>query len=465
MLKKLTNIGVRKDQPEWLRRKIELTNYMALIFAFGVGVPFVIISLLFYPPLAIYPSVGTFMFLSPLFLNRFRWFTLSRLLMALVPILVAAFFNGGFSQVDQVPAFSLKLVEFSFFIFSLLLFDISERRLMIFSGAIGLSVLLLFAPINGLIEYTEPLDYREFALDGWLAYLSIVLAVGALTVSVIILLFNNRRAETRAKELYAEAQESSQKIEASEKELRESLKQLTEAQEEERKRQWAAEGLASLTNIMRQSDDLQEVFDQITSYIVNYTEANQGALFSVEREDDLSESDENTTILLKSTYAYGRKKFVKREIDVGEGLIGQAFLEKDYIYMTEVPDTYVRITSGLGEARPRAVLIMPLMENDVVRGFIEMASFKYFHEYQIEFMKNAGEAIAAFVRSSRVNERTRFLLEQSQQQAEEMRAQEEEMRQNAEEMQATQEEMHRKEKEYLARIQELEGKPETADPV
>jgi transcriptional regulator with GAF, ATPase, and Fis domain len=124
--------------------------------------------------------------------------------------------------------------------------------------------------------------------------------------------------------------------------------------------------------------------------------------------------------------------------------------------MTAVPTQYIQITSGLGDAPPRSLLVSPLIVNEEVFGVIELASFQKIESHVQEFVGRIGESIASTISTVRVSEKTKTLLEELQQQTEEMKSQEEEMRQNMEELVATQEEMQRKEQEYLQRIKELE---------
>ena len=146
---------------------------------------------------------------------------------------------------------------------------------------------------------------------------------------------------------------------------------------------------------------------------------------------------------LAACYAWDKKKFLEKKIYKGEGLSGQAWIEGDVIYLTEVPNDYVSITSGLGESNPRSVLIVPLKLNDEIHGVIEMASFKEYDDFEVEFVERIAENIASTISSVKVNERTQKLLEESTLMTEQMRAQEEEMRQNMEELQATQEKIGR----------------------
>jgi methyl-accepting chemotaxis protein len=228
---------------------------------------------------------------------------------------------------------------------------------------------------------------------------------------------------------------------------------LVKTAEEDKRRNWATQGLADFGEILRNDQqNFEELSNKIISYLVNYLHANQGALFILN-----DENDGDLHLELASIYAWGKKKYIKRRIDPGEGIAGQTWQEGSTVYLNEVPSDYVRITSGLGEATPRSILVVPLKVNEKVYGIIEIAALKDYEKFEIEFVEKLAENVASAISSARVNDRTKRLLEQTQQQTEEMRAQEEEMRQNMEELSATQEELGRKEKQYLNRIADLES--------
>ena len=238
-------------------------------------------------------------------------------------------------------------------------------------------------------------------------------------------------------------------------EMRNSLVKADEEDEkrklEDEKRRWANEGLAQFADILRQNNDnMENLATEIIMGLVNYLKANQGGLFILNDDDK-----ENIYFNLLSAFAYDRRKYMEKHIQLGEGLIGTCAIEKKTVFMTDIPQDYMEITSGLGGANPGSLLIVPLKLEDQVLGALEIASFNVFEKHEIEFVEKLGESIASTLSAVRINIRTSELLERSQQQAEEMAAQEEEMRQNMEELQATQEESSRKGAEMEGLIEAL----------
>jgi PAS domain S-box-containing protein len=215
---------------------------------------------------------------------------------------------------------------------------------------------------------------------------------------------------------------------------------LSKVADDDKKRNWATGGLAKFGEILRtNNNDLMKLSDEIIGNLVKYLKANQGALYII---DDNAEGEE-ATMSMKACYAWDKKKFLNHKIHRGEGLAGQAWQEGDIVYLTEVPQNYIKITSGLGDSNPTSILIVPLKVNDQIFGVVEIASFSPFQDYEIDFVQKIAESIASTISSVKINAKTQHLLEESQEMTEQMRAQEEEMRQNMEELQATQEEMQR----------------------
>jgi len=218
---------------------------------------------------------------------------------------------------------------------------------------------------------------------------------------------------------------------------------------EEKQRNWATEGLASFVEILRsKGNSFADLSDSIIRHLVKYMNVSQGALYLMNDDDH-----QDTFLEMVACFAYNRKKHLNQRINLGEGIIGQVVLEKSTTYMKDIPKDYLKITSGLGEALPRNLLIVPLKLNDTVFGVVELASFETILPYRIQFVEKLGESIASTISAVKVSERTQRLLQETQQQTEEMKSQEEEMRQNMEELSATQEEMHR----VLTEVQTKEG--------
>lgn len=212
---------------------------------------------------------------------------------------------------------------------------------------------------------------------------------------------------------------------------------------EDEKRSWTNYGLTKFTDIMRQStDDIGELAYNIISELIKYTNANQGGLYLYNDDDK-----DDIHLELLASYAYDRRRFITQKISIGEGLVGTCALERKVTYLDSIPQDYIKITSGLGDANPGYLLLVPMIRENTLMGVIEIASFQEFEEHVIEFIVKIAENVASTMASAKNNRRTSQLLKKSKEQAEAMASQEEELRQNLEELEATREEAARKEEE------------------
>src|SRR5206468_2161749 len=136
---------------------------------------------------------------------------------------------------------------------------------------------------------------------------------------------------------------------------------------------------------------------------------------------------------LLASYAYRERKNVDNHFKLGEGLVGQCALEKEKILLTNVPRDYTAIGSGLGEANPLNVLVLPVVFEGQVKAVMELASFERFSPTHQAFLDQLTESIGIVLNTIEANTRTEDLLKQSQSLAKELQSQQEELQQtNAE---------------------------------
>ncbi len=458
LISQLINGGAHTDGlPSYIRNRVKPTNITNLILLFVIALPFVGISMIFVPPLAFIPLLGSLACIGVMIATFLGGFRYARLLVTVLPVWEVISYNAMLTSTGAPPISSLYLMALGLMLAPFVMFDLREKGLLIISVISCALGILAFPWMRDWLtvdyEADAVADYVSLLETGWLSYLTVSLSIMVAISCVYGLAKINKNTENESEAVRKEAELQKEQLETEKLQREDDMAQLKMAQASEKKRQWVTEGIANLSDILRSNQDEKALCDNILSMVIKYLQANQGGLYVVNRDED----NAALSIELKACYAYGRKKYMERTIVPGEGLLGQAFLEGDTTHMTTLPQNFVKITSGLGQATPNALLITPLKVNETVEGVLEIATFKKFEEQEIEFVEKIGESIAAFIQNNRINTQTKNLLEQAQQQTEAMRAQEEEMRQNMEELSATQEEMQRKEQEYQKMIQELES--------
>ena len=231
-----------------------------------------------------------------------------------------------------------------------------------------------------------------------------------------------------------------------------SLKDSESQRLEEENRTWTAQGLAMFSTLFREvEDNLEDLARALLKELVNYTEADVGALF-ITSED---EEEDKSFLEVCGSFAFDREKFIHRSFRFGEGLPGRAALEREAIYITDLPPDYMKIRSGLGEDVPSSVLLVPVMLDNNVLGVIELASLGEIPSHQVDFVCKLAEALATTLAKVQANLRTKILFERTKKQAEELSSQENVFRKNMQALEKAQEKSVAREAALLKEIESL----------
>jgi HAMP domain-containing protein/signal transduction histidine kinase/DNA-binding response OmpR family regulator len=203
---------------------------------------------------------------------------------------------------------------------------------------------------------------------------------------------------------------------------------LRETTERNQEQDWLKTNLAKFSRMMQGQKDLESVSRLIMSELTPLVSAHHGAFF-------IADQDAGGSLLkLIASYAYRARKHVANRFAPGEGLVGQAALEKQPILLQNVPDDYIQITSGLGEAPPRNIIVLPILFEGEVKAVIELASFLPFSQIHQTFLDQLAESIGVVLNMIQANMRTEELLEQSQKLTQELQSQSKELQQQQEEL-------------------------------
>ncbi|MDF1575999.1 MAG: GAF domain-containing protein [Bacteroidales bacterium] len=236
------------------------------------------------------------------------------------------------------------------------------------------------------------------------------------------------------------------------KSLMKTLEESESRRREEENRIWAAQGLAKFSSLFREvEDDLQELATLLMKELVDYTEADMGALFiSVEKE-----GKEEPYLELAGSNAFDRQRQIDAPFRFGEGLVGRTALEKELIYLTELPSDYIKVRSGLGEDSPSSILLVPVMLDQQVLGVMELASLGELPPHQIDFVRHLADALATTLAKVKASLRNKVLYEQTRKQAEALSSQEQVYRQDMERLEKAVERSRNREAELMEAIEKL----------
>ncbi len=177
---------------------------------------------------------------------------------------------------------------------------------------------------------------------------------------------------------------------------------------------WIKTGQAQLGEKLRGDQDLPSLCSNAIEFIAKYLNAKVGVFYLLENNDHL---------VLMGSYAYQHRKNLSNEFEIGQGLLGQAVLEKQPMIVDNLPDSYLAISSGLGEAKAPSVLVNPIIMDGKVTAVIELGTFGRFEETHLELLKVANDTIAISLESARNRRRMNELLQDSQKKSRELEVQ------------------------------------------
>ncbi len=200
--------------------------------------------------------------------------------------------------------------------------------------------------------------------------------------------------------------------------MRDSLAEAHKYEEIRRKeneeRSWSAQGLSEFNDLIREHSKTLEEFSLVSiNKLTRYTGSQVGGIYILNEEDI-----DNRFLELVGFYAYDRHKFFEQKILPGENLVGQCFLEKDTIFITDVPENYIKISSGLGKENPKSILLVPLILNQKAYGVLELASIDILPQYKIDFVEKIAETLASTIATIQINIQRSQLIEETKDKSE-----------------------------------------------
>nr|WP_300002242.1 response regulator [Tissierella sp.] len=175
---------------------------------------------------------------------------------------------------------------------------------------------------------------------------------------------------------------------------------------------WIKTGQTDLNEKLRNAKNVEELTGNAIDYIVKYTDSQIGAIYTC---------TDNSTLKLLSSYAYENKAKESDEIKFGEGVIGQAALDKQTIFLKNIPDDYINISTGVGQALPKNIIVTPGIYSEDIKCIIEIGSFNEFTQLHIEFIERVSEGLAVAIGSVESRIKMQEMLETTLEQSEELK--------------------------------------------
>jgi signal transduction histidine kinase/CheY-like chemotaxis protein/HAMP domain-containing protein len=201
--------------------------------------------------------------------------------------------------------------------------------------------------------------------------------------------------------------------------INEMIRNLRDTTRKNMEQDWLKTNLAKFSRMLQGQRDLAAVSQLILSDLAPLVTAHHGVFYVVEPGAD------EPMLKLLASYAYKDRKHVSSEFRLGEGLVGQCAVERRMLLINQVPTDYIQISSGLGEAPPHSIVVLPVLFEGEVKAVLELATFDQFDEIRLTFLEQLAESIGIVLNTIAANMRTEELLKQSQALTEGLQSQQE----------------------------------------
>jgi HAMP domain-containing protein/CheY-like chemotaxis protein/signal transduction histidine kinase len=232
--------------------------------------------------------------------------------------------------------------------------------------------------------------------------------------------------------------------------INEMILNLKDTTQKNMEQDWLKTNLARFTRMLQGQRDMTTVAQMVLSELAPLVDAQQGVFY-------VNSSDNgDSSMKLLGGYAYKKRKNLANEFHTGEGLVGQCMVERQRILVTNVPTNYVHVTSGLGEAPPNNIVVLPVLFEGEAKAVIELSTFNTFSDTHLTFLDQLTESIGIVLNTIAANTRTEDLLQQSQSLAAELQSQQDELKKTNEQLEQQAESLRESEELLKSQQEELQ---------
>jgi PAS domain-containing protein len=435
-MKKIIEFGISPTTQNNIAERVRLANKICLLLLFS-NIGYIYLGFKTANELLYFIALAYLFIISTLISNYFSLINLGRFLLSIYPSVVCGLAGAILGSASAPVSYSTFALVISGCIFPFVMFSYSEKIYIFISFLICAFMVLGFNTLNYYLEF-DSIPYAAF-LTKELNFFTTIICLVIIFFCLNFLLNAEKKIAGDNLTLVNDFNEKNKAFEKSEVDLKNYIEQFKEAKIFEERINWQNVGITKLAEVIRENNGKDDVFRNLINFIARYTNSLKGLLYIYSHSKNI--------LLYGAGYGVPKQDGINDNLRPGEGLAGQCLKENDIIHLTEIPEDFIKIDSGLGDAVPKTVILLPIKNDNSIEGVLELAFFNELLPHEIEYLKKVSEILSTVIFNEKNIRRTNKMMEQLQFSNNEIKTQEEELRQNLEELHATQEEMRRAQKE------------------